>query len=130
MLSTEGWIKAGLNGPSELWMPLMLADTGNAIVNKDPLFGPYRYSGLPSFGAPVSTGAYRLYQASRDIIGTTAGKALDLETKRDITTGTVHNLRLLLPFQNLLGLKQYLNLKEEDIAREYDLNRTQIRYMD
>lgn len=126
----DGWIQAGLNGPSEFWMPIMLADAANWTVNKDPLFGPYRYSGLPSFGAPVSTGAYRAFNVARDIAGATAGKGFNLETKRDITTGTVHNLRLLLPFQNLLGLKQYLNILEDDIDREYNLNRTQIRYMD
>ena len=130
LMGTDGWIKAGLNGPSEFWLPLMLADAGNYAVNKDPIFGPYRYSGLPSFGAPVSTGALRAYQAARDVAGATVGKQFDLGTKRDITSGTLHNFRLLMPFQNLLGLKQYLNVKEADIEREYNLNRTQIRYMD
>jgi hypothetical protein len=55
------------------------------------------------------------------------GRGLELKTERDITTGTVRKVRMLLPFQNFPGLKQYFNILEGDIEDEYMLRRRQTR---
>lgn len=129
-LGVDGFVRGALTGPSEFWLPSMLIETGNAPFNKDMIFSDYRYSGLPSITSPAVMGAGRLWSVGRDVLGATVGKSLDLETKRDITTRTLHNARQFLPFQNLIFLKQYLDVKEEEIAQENDLYDTQIRYQD
>jgi hypothetical protein len=60
-----------------------------------------------------------------DVYGATVGKGLDLGVQQDITQGTLHKARLLLPAQNFPGLKQILNITEQQIIDEYNLPTTQ-----
>ncbi len=52
---------------------------------------------------------------------------MGLDLEREITKGTIHKARLLLPFQNLLFVKQYLNIAEQEIADYYNLSDIQPR---
>lgn len=128
LLGVTGFIRGATSGPAEFFL---LGVGGDAIwtstISPDPIFSPYRYSGLDWFGFPGEAMARRGYEVYKDVYGATAGKALELPAERDITRSTIHKMRLLLPGQNIPFLKQYLNLKEEDIATEWNLQQTQSR---
>jgi hypothetical protein len=65
-----------------------------------------------------------------DVYGATVGAALDLGVKQELTTGTLHKFRLLTPAQNYPGLKQILNVTEQQIIDEFNLPTTQSRTRD
>jgi hypothetical protein len=130
-MTLAGFARGALTGPSEFFLPMMLTDTvSTKLIDRDPLFSPYRYSGLSLYGVPAAAYAMRAGSVVKDVYGATVGKALGLDIERDITQGTIHKARLLLPFQTMIGLKQYFNILEQQIVDEYDLPKTQPRNRD
>lgn len=127
-LTVEGFVRGALAGPSEFFVPALVTDTAwNKLVDKDPLFSPYRYSGLSMYEMPAWALGSKALSVGTDVYGATVGEAFGLDLERDITTGTLRKARMLLPFQNLLGLKQYFNIKEQDIADFWNLPERQSR---
>jgi hypothetical protein len=125
-LGVNGFVKGALSGPSEFWLATMTADFAwTNAVDPDPIFAPYRYSGLKWYGFPGEAMATRSASVIGDVYGATVGKGLDLGVQQDITQGTLHKARLLLPAQNFPGLKQILNITEQQIIDEYNLPTTQ-----
>lgn len=116
-LDIAGFIRGAVAGPSEFFVPTLLTDTmWTRFVDKDPIFSPYRYSGLSMYGFPAQAMLSRADSVFGDFYGASVGKALGLDVERETTRGTIHRARLLLPFQNMFGLKQYFNIAETQIA--------------
>lgn len=128
-LGLSGFIRGGLAGPSEFFLPMMAIDTAwTSTVSDDPLFSSYRYSGLNMYGFPAQSFVSKTMDVSKDMFGATVAKWAGLEDKeRDITKATVHKFRLLLPFQNVPGIKHFFNLTEAEIANEFMLLDRQTR---
>jgi len=128
-LGVSGFIRGGLTGPSEFFLPMMAVDTAwTSTVSDDPLFSAYRYSGLNMYGFPAQSFISKTTDITTDVLGATIGKWAGIEDKeRDITKSTVHKFRLLLPFQNVPGIKHLFNISEEEIAQEFMLSARQQR---
>ena len=128
LLGPEGFVKGAMTGPSE-WF--LFGNTVDAVKTRvwggDPIFSPYRYTGLSWWGFPGEAMARRVGSVTEDVYGATVGKSLGLPAERDITQSTVHNMRLLIPGQNIPGLKQFFSITEDDIVTEYNLQRQQPR---
>ena len=128
LLGPEGFVKGAMTGPSE-WF--LFGNTIDAVKTRvwggDPIFSPYRYTGLSWWGFPGEAMARRAGSVTEDIYGATVGKSLGLPAERDITQSTVHNMRLLAPGQNIPGLKQFFSITEDEIVTEYNLQRQQPR---
>jgi hypothetical protein len=125
-LGVNGFVKGAMSGPSEFWTATVIADYAwTNAVDPDPIFAPYRYSGLKWYGFPGEAMATRSSAVLGDVYGATVGMALDLGVKQEITKGTLHKARLLTPAQNFPGLKQILNITEQQIIDEYNLPTTQ-----
>jgi len=130
LLTLEGVVRGSFSGPSEMFLLTKGADAMWGLVDKDPLFAPYRYSGLSAFGFPGETTIRNATGVINDAKGALIGKPLGLDVERQITSKTVHMGRMLLPLQNMPGIKQYLNILETEISDEYNLNRRQPRSSD
>lgn len=130
LLTLEGVVRGSFSGPSEMFLLTKGADAMWGLVDKDPLFAPYRYSGLSAFGFPGETTIRNATGIINDAKGALIGKPLGLDIERQITSKTVHMGRMLLPLQNMPGIKQYLNILETEISDEYNLNRRQPRSSD
>jgi hypothetical protein len=130
LLTLEGVVRGSFSGPSEMFLLTKGADAMWGLVDKDPLFAPYRYSGLSAFGFPGETTIRNAVGVINDAKGALIGKPLGLDVQRQITSKTVHMGRMLLPLQNMPGIKQYLNILETEISDEYNLNRRQPRSSD
>ena len=127
-LGIGGFIRGAMTGPAEFFLLTNITDAvWTSTISPDPLFSSYRYSGLGLYGFPGEAMAKRAYSVFNDVYGATAGKAMGTGLEQDITEGTVHKGRLLLPGQNLPGIKQLLNVFEEDISVEWNLSRNQPR---
>lgn len=128
-LGVSGFVKGGLTGPSELFLPLFAVDAAwGSAVSDDPIFSPYRYSGLQWYGIPAAAFGYRAFNAAKDIYGATVAEGLGFEDRqRSITKKTVHNARLLIWGQNAPIIKQLLNMGEEELSREFRLRDEQPR---
>jgi hypothetical protein len=128
-LGLEGFVKGAFTGPSEFFLPIMATDAAwTSFVDDDPLFSPYRYSGLNWYGFPAQSFISKGWDVTKDIWGATAAPMLGLEEmERDVTQGTVHKLRTMLPGQNMIGLKQFFNFAENEIADAYRLPEKQPR---
>lgn len=127
-MTWDGFARGAMTGPSEFFVPIMLTDAfTQTFVSKDPIFSPYRYSGLSLYSFPSFALAKRAAGLGTDIYGSTVGQALGLDLEREVTQSTIHKARLLMPFQNLLGLKQYFNILEQDIVDYYNLPEIQPR---
>jgi hypothetical protein len=130
-LGIGGFVKGSMSGPSEFWLATMTADFAwTRAVDPDPIFAPYRYSGLKWYGFPGEAMGTRAASVFGDVYGATVGAALDLGVKQELTTGTLHKFRLLTPAQNYPGLKQILNVTEQQIIDEFNLPTTQSRTRD
>ncbi len=128
LLTTTGFIRGALTGPSEFFLLGIGTDAAwTTFVDDDPLFSPYRYSGMSWYGFPGEALAARASGVFVDTYGATVGKGLGLDVERDVTRSTIRKARLLMPFQNMPIIKQYFNILEEDIATEFNLQRTQPR---
>jgi len=127
LLSVEGFVRAAIAGPSEMYLLTKAGDGMWALGSKDPLFAPYRYSGLSMYGFPGETQLRNIGTVLNDARGALIGKPLDLDVRREFTTKTLHAGRSLIPGQNLPFLKQYLNISEQEIAEEYNLSKQQPR---
>ncbi|CAB4140931.1 hypothetical protein UFOVP401_26 [uncultured Caudovirales phage] len=128
LLTVDGALRGAAMGPAEFFLPTTAADSlWTTLADKDPLFSPYRYSGLAWYGFPGQAAVSRSWAVGKDLYGASVGDAFDLSIERDITRGTLHKARLLLPGQNMPILKQYFNILESDIATEYNLQKTQPR---
>ena len=130
-LTVAGALRGVVMGPSEFFL---LTQAGDAIstnfIDPDPIFSPYRYSGLKWYGFPAEAMVTRAASVARDVWGATAGKALGLPAERDITQGTAHRIRLMSLGQNFPGFKQVLNIGEQAVVDYYNLQRTQPRDRD
>ena len=128
-LGVGGFVRGGMAGPSEFFLPMMAVDTAwTSLVDDDPLFSAYRYSGLNMYGFPAQSFVSKTWDISKDVLGATVAKAAGFEDKeRDITKSTLHKARLLLPYQNFLPLKHFFNISEAAIAEEFDLAARQPR---
>jgi hypothetical protein len=123
-----GMVRGAFTGPSEFFVPGFVMDTiWTKAIDKDPILSPYRYSGLDLYGFPGWAIGERSGGIVRDVYGATVGRTMGLDLEREITKGTIHKARLLLPFQNLLFVKQYLNIAEQEIADYYNLSDIQPR---
>lgn len=127
-MTWDGFARGAMTGPAEFFVPIMLTDAfTQTFVSKDPIFSPYRYSGLSLYSFPSFALAKRAAGLGTDIYGSTVGQALGLDLEREVTQSTIHKARLLMPFQNLIGLKQYFNILEQDIVDYYNLPEIQPR---
>ena len=127
LLSVEGFVRGAIAGPSEMFLLTKAGDSMWGLGSKDPLFAPYRYSGLDLYGFPGETQLRNIGTVLNDARGALIGKPLDLDIRREFTTKTLHAGRSLIPGQNLPFLKQYLNIAEQEIAEEYNLRNQQPR---
>ena len=128
-LTAGGFVRGAVAGPSEFFLGIMGADAAwqGPLLNPDPLFSQYRYSGQSTFGFPLEDTLKRTYGLTKDLYGATVGKAVGSPMSRDFTQRTLHSARLSLFGQNLPGLKQFLNVAESEIADYYRLSETQPR---
>ena len=128
-LGVSGYVRGGLSGPSEFFLPMMAVDaTWTSAVDDDPIFSAYRYSGLNWYGFPAQSFISKGLSVAEDVYGAAVAKPLGLGAKeRDITSSTIHKMRLMTPFQNFWGLKQFFNLSEQAIKRQYRLRDKQPR---
>jgi hypothetical protein len=130
-LTVAGAIRGAATGPSEFFLPVQATDAlWTNFVDKDPIFSPYRYSGLAWYGFPGEAIMSRSWSVGKDLYGRSVGKTFDLSVQREITRGTLHKARLLTPFQNMPIFKQFFNIAEEDFALEANLPKTQPRTTD
>lgn len=117
-----GFVRGAFTGPSEFFVPGFVMDTlWTKAFDKDPILSPYRYSGLNLYGFPGMAIGERAFGVAEDVYGATVGKTFGLDIEREVTRGTIHKARLLMPFQNMLFVKQFLNLAEDEIAEAYRL---------
>lgn len=131
LLDTTGFVRGAFTGPSEFFAVSVLGDfTSQTLLQKDPIFSPYRFSGLEYYGFPALAMGRRITGLGKDLYGATVGEAFGLDIERDITQGTLHKGRLLLPGQNVPIIKQWLNITEQEITDEYNLPTTQPRNRD
>jgi hypothetical protein len=127
-LTTLGIVRGALTGPSEFFLPFFAADAAwTTFVDKDPLFAQYRYSGLGVLEAPTYAMGKKAFGVAQDIYGATIGKTFGLDLKQEITQGTMHKLRTLIPGQNIPFLKDVLSISEQQITEIYDLPKNQPR---
>jgi len=126
-LGIPGFIRGAFTGPSEFFVPALLTDTASNFLVGDPVFSPYRYSGLSFYGFPGQAQASNIFSLLRDAYGAGVGKPLGLKTEREITQGTVRRARMMIFGQNLPGIKQYFNIKEAEIEEAYNLPSQQPR---
>jgi hypothetical protein len=131
LLDATGFVRGAFTGPSEFFAISALGDfTSQTLLQKDPIFSPYRFSGLEYYGFPALAMGRRAGGLAKDLYGATVGEVFGLDIERDITQGTLHKGRLLLPGQSIPGIKQWLNIKEQEITDEYFLPTTQPRNRD
>jgi hypothetical protein len=126
-LGLQGFIRGAFTGPAEFFVPSLLTDGIASFTTGSPVFSQYRYSGLDWFGFPGEAQTRRAVSVATDLYGRAVGKPLGLDTEREITQGTIRKARLLLPGQNLPGLKQYLNIAESEISDAWNLRERQPR---
>jgi hypothetical protein len=130
-LTLEGIARGALMGPSEFWAITTAGDmVWTNTIDPDPLFSPFKYSGMKAYEFPGQAAGVQALSLFRDVFGATAGASLGLPSERRITQGTVHRGRLLLPFQNYPGFKQLLNFAEQEVVDTYNLPKTQARDRD
>lgn len=125
-LGVGGFVRGAVSGPSEFFLMTMGVDAfWTRAIDPDPIFAPYRYSGLKWYGFPAEAMLIRAGSVAADVYGATVGKGLGLGVERDVTQGTLHKFRLLLPAQNFPGVKQMFNITEQEIADEFNLPKIQ-----
>ena len=130
-LTLAGIARGALMGPSEFWAITTAGDmVWTNTIDPDPLFSPFKYSGMKAYEFPGQAAGVQALSLFRDVFGATAGASLGLPSERRITQGTVHRGRLLLPFQNYPGFKQLLNFAEQEVVDTYNLPKTQARDRD
>lgn len=129
LLGVDGFLRGGLTGPSEFFLPIFAVDGAwNTFVSDDPLFSAYRYSGLNWYGFPAASFVAKGLDVSKDVFGRAVAQPLGIQDKeRDITQSTIHKTRLMLPFQNFVPVKHFFNLAESEIAKEFRLLERQPR---
>lgn len=127
-LTAGGFVRGAVAGPSEFFLGILGADAAwQGLVDPDPIFSQYRYSGQSTFGFPLEDTLKRTYGLSKDLYGATVAKATGSNLSREFTQRTLHSGRLSLLGQNLPGFKQFLNVAESEIADYYRLPKTQPR---
>ena len=129
LLGVDGFLRGGLTGPSEFFLPIFAVDGAwNTFVSDDPLFSAYRYSGLNWYGFPAASFVSKGMDVTKDVFGRAVAQPLGIQDKeRDITQSTIHKTRLMLPFQNFIPVKHFFNLAESEIAQEFRLLERQPR---
>jgi len=129
LLGVDGFLRGGLTGPSEFFLPIFAVDGAwNTFVSDDPLFSAYRYSGLNWYGFPAASFVSKGIDVTKDVFGKVVAQPFGIKDKeRDITQSTIHKTRLMLPFQNFIPVKHFFNLAESEIAKEFRLLERQPR---
>lgn len=130
-LTVEGVLRGVVMGPSEFFLLTRAGDAiATTVYDDDPIFSPYRYSGLKWYSFPAEAMAVRAGSVLGKVWASTAGQALDLPIQREFTQGDAHRGRLLLPAQNFPGWQQLLNFTEQQVVDAYDLPKTAPRDRD
>jgi hypothetical protein len=121
-IGLKGFLKQGLMGPGELWLPSMATEAGWSFISDEPLLSQYRYSSSDMLDFPVLETAKRAQSVVRDVAGE-AMYQLDPSNPntRFITRKTTNNASKLVPLQNYPPIARYLGQLEEYINDEYDL---------
>jgi hypothetical protein len=123
-MTPTGITRGALTGPSEFFLPGMITDSvAQYGFGGDPIFSPYRYSGLSLYGFPSFAMSSNALSIGNDLLGYARGD-------RSITQGTVHKAQMLLPGATLPGLSSYYEIKAADIVDEFDLPKVQPKYRD
>jgi len=123
-MTPSGIARGAMSGPSEFFVPAQIADTAVQYgFGGDPVFSPYRYSGLSLYGVPSFAMVSNAAGVANDLLGAARGD-------RSITQGTIHKAKMLLPGTTLFGLSSYYDLKAADIVEQFDLPKVQPKYRD
>lgn len=123
-MTPSGITRGALTGPSEFFLPGMITDTvAQYGFGSDPIFSPYRYSGLSLYGFPSFAMTSNALSVGNDLLGYARGD-------RSITQGTIYKAQMLLPGSTLPGLSSYYEIKAADIVDEFDLPKVQPKYRD
>lgn len=121
-IGLKGFLKQGLMGPGEMWLPVMATEAGWSMFNEDPLLSQFRYSGADMLSFPAGETVGRAYSVVRDI----GGEAMyrldpDNPNTRFITRKTTDNISKLIPLQNYPPVARYLGQLEQYVNDEFDL---------
>jgi hypothetical protein len=121
-IGLKGFLKQGLLGPGELWIPTTVAEAAWSFYSDEPLLSQYRYSSSDMLGFPALEAAKRALSVVRDVAGEVMYQ-LDPSSPnaRFITRKTTNNISKSIPFQNWPPIARYLSQLEEFINDEYDL---------
>jgi hypothetical protein len=121
-IGLKGFVKQGLLGPGELWLPTTAAEAAWSFYSDEPLLSQYRYSSSDMLDFPVLETAKRAQSVVRDVAGEVMYQ-LDPSNPntRFITRKTTNNISKLIPLQNYPPVARYLSQLEEFINDEYDL---------
>jgi hypothetical protein len=123
-IGLKGFMKQGLLGPGELWLPVMATEIGWNMVSDEPLLSQYRTSASDMASFPALELAQRVGSVTKDTGGALSKEFFPSDSnpfKRFITRKTTDNAFKLVPGQNWPLIARYLGITEEQINDYYDL---------
>ena len=125
-LGARGFIQGAATGPAELYIPVALADNiYTSLLSDDPLFSPYRLSGLGyGFldGTPIGSFGSTVSGVAADIYGDTVAKHLPSSDKRRrFSEQSLERLKKLLPGQNMPGISHWMNIGVDETTDYWNL---------
>lgn len=123
-IGLKGFMKQGLLGPGELWLPVMATEIGWNTVSDQPLLSQYRTSASDMASFPALELAQRVGSVTKDTGGALSKEFFPSDSnpfKRFITRKTTDNAFKLVPGQNWPLIARYLGITEEQINDYYDL---------
>lgn len=123
-IGLKGFMKQGLLGPGELWLPVMATEIGWNMVSDQPLLSQYRTSASDMASFPALELAQRVGSVAKDTGGAISKEFFPSDSnpfKRFITRKTTDNAFKLVPGQNWPIIARYLGITEEQINDYYDL---------
>jgi len=116
-LGVEGFIKGALTGPAEFWPFMQITDiVAQYGLKTEPVFNEFRMSGTSVLGAGFTflEGATSVIQ---DVI----------LPGREVTRDTVHTALGFVPYNTMLGVRDWFGVLEDEIVTEYQLREQQPR---
>jgi hypothetical protein len=121
-IGLQGFLKQGLMGPGEFWIPTVGVETVWSQFNDEPLLSQFRYSGGDLLSFPALETAKRAAGVARDVSGAVWGNYFPgSEPDRFVTRKTTDNLFKLIPGQNFPPVSFPLAKLQEFLNDEYDL---------
>jgi len=116
-LGVEGFIKGALTGPAEFWPFMQTADiVAQYGLKTDPVFNEFRMSGTSVLGAGST------------FLGGSIGVFQDaVLPDREVTRDTVHTALGFVPLNNVVGVRDWFGVLEDEIVTEYQLRERQPR---